>query len=130
MEQEDTVIAATTEATQPIEPIEGATTIDEIPPESKPPSPPQLSMTLQPSSGLGVGGTEDSLDASLKPLDVMDDVDDKKGDDNDMELDISGLGPDGLQLEESHNLSQLDPEDLLTGGPLIDDGTDPFAAEG
>lgn len=130
MEQDDAVNAVATEATQPTEPVEETATLEEIPPESKPPSPPQLSMLLQPSSGLGVDGNEDSLDASLKPLDAMDDEDDKKEDETDIELDISALGPDGLQLEDSHNLSQIDPEDALTGGPLMDDSVDPFAANG
>lgn len=71
----------------------------------------------------------DELDQTLKPLE--DNLDD--GDINDkptmegLELDISGLGPDGLQLENTHDLSQLDGPDGLIGGSLMDESIDPFA---
>ncbi|KAG5351064.1 hypothetical protein E4T56_gene6751 [Termitomyces sp. T112] len=96
--------------------------------ESKPPSPkPQLSMTLQ-------DGTElegDTLETSLKPMD--EDMSVGLGLSNQnlsgggMELDMPGLGPDGLGLESSHNLSQLEAVDALVGGQVIDTSTDPFA---
>lgn len=72
--------------------------------------------------------TIDDLDQTLKPLE--DNLDD--GDVNDkatmegLELDISGLGPDGLQLENAHDLSQIDGPDGLIGGPLMDESMDPF----
>jgi len=96
-------------------------------PSEMPPSPkPQL--TLMQNSELDVTVNVDdglnhdpslNLDASMVGADVEDD---KK----ELELDISGLGPDGLQLGDAHDLSQLDPQDALLGGPLMDAG-DPFA---
>ena len=84
---------------------------------SKPPSPkPQLSMTLLDPAGLSVDPSVDVLDASLKPLDGSVDV----GMDletvhvgDGMELDMSGLGPDSLNLEQSPVLSG---PDALVGG--------------
>jgi hypothetical protein len=103
---------------------------DEI--SSKPPSPlPQLSMSLQTSSELSIDRPGDTLDASLNPLDTdMADIDvgvalgDKDGI---VELDMSGLGPDGLGLESSHDLSQMEESDALIGGPLMPETDDPFA---
>jgi len=96
-------------------------------PPSKAPSPkPQLMM----QSGEDEPQDTDVLDASLKPLDTTmgvgednDKVDDMGG----LELDISALGPDGLQLESAHDLSQLDGPDALIGGPLMDASMDPFS---
>jgi len=98
-------------------------------PSEMPPSPkPQLTL-IQSSSELDVTVNVDdglnhvptlNLDASMVGAGVEED--DKKG----LELDISGLGPDGLQLGVADDLSQLDPQDALLGGPLIDTG-DPFA---
>jgi len=87
---------------------------------------PELSMSLQPPSEL-VEETGDTLDASLKPLDTnMEDVDDKPEDA--IELDISALGPDGLQIEGADDLSQIDASDALMGGPLMDEAVDPFGS--
>ncbi|KAG6867914.1 hypothetical protein C0993_009544 [Termitomyces sp. T159_Od127] len=96
--------------------------------ESKPPSPkPQLSMTLQ--DGTELDG--DPLDASLKAMDedmsVGLGLDNQNMSGDGMELDMSGLGPDGLGLESSHNLSQLEAVDALVGRQVIDATTDPFA---
>ncbi|KAF8167709.1 hypothetical protein B0H34DRAFT_27166 [Crassisporium funariophilum] len=100
-------------------------------PPSKVSSPKTQLRMVEPSSGLETLDHAEGLDASLNPLDAtMDDVDDdekKDSTDNDLELDISGLGPDGLQLEDAHDLSQLDGPDGLIGGPLMDDSIDPFA---
>lgn len=87
----------------------------EIPPSPKP------QLTLTQSSSV----SELNHDPALG-LDAMDTgvVDDKKG----LELDISGLGPDGLQLGEMHDLSQLTAQDSLLGDPLMDGDGDPFAA--
>ena len=98
------------------------TNLDE--PPSKVPSPKPQLMMLQSSAD---DETQDptELDASLKPVDNG-----KEGHGvESLELDISGLvGPDGLQLENTHDLSQLDGPDGLIGGPLIDDSIDPFAS--
>ncbi|KAF4623436.1 hypothetical protein D9613_002159 [Agrocybe pediades] len=96
-------------------------------PPSKAPSPkPQLML----QSGEEEPQDADGLDASLKPLDTaMVDGDDNEKDEQmeGLELDISALGPDGLQLEGAHDLSQLDSSDALIGGNLIDDSIDPFS---
>ena len=68
-------------------------------------------------SGIETRDSVDGLDASLKLDADMDDIV-KKANDDDLELDISGLGPDGLQLESAHDLSQLDGPDGLMGGSL------------
>lgn len=91
-------------------------------PPSKVPSPkpePELRLA-QPDE------TDHDNSDMLKELDTtMDDMEeDKQGD---LELNISGLGPDGLQLEGAHDLSQLDGPDGLIGGSLMDESTDPFA---
>lgn len=102
-------------------------------PPSKPSSPKTqpLSMSLQSSSIHSAEHQEDDLDASLKPLDNgMDggvDVAEKLDPGDGIELDISALGPDGLDLEGSHDLSQLDGNDAIMGGPLMDESMDPFA---
>ncbi|PPQ65781.1 hypothetical protein CVT24_011998 [Panaeolus cyanescens] len=105
------------DSTQPKEVIED-TNPDE--PPSKVPSPkPELRLP-QPED------TDNDSGDMLKQLDTnMDDLDDDKQDD--LELNISGLGPDGLQLEGAHDLSQLDGTDGLIGGSLMDESTDPFA---
>ena len=45
------------------------------------------------------------------------------------ELNMSGLGPDGEPFEATHDLSQIQPEDALLGGPVMDSSIseDPFA---
>jgi hypothetical protein len=91
-------------------------------PPSKVPSPKPQLMMLQSSVD---DETQDptELDSSLKPIGI-----DKEGPGVEgLELDISGLGPDGLQLENAHDLSQLDGPDGLIGGPLMEDSIDPFA---
>lgn len=95
-------------------------------PPSKVPSPkPQL--MVQSSTEDESRDQSEGLDASLKPIEGNMDVgDEQKGVDG-LELDISGLGPDGLQLENAHDLSQLEGPDGLMGGPLMDDSVDPFS---
>ncbi|KAF8807771.1 hypothetical protein BYT27DRAFT_7189865 [Phlegmacium glaucopus] len=99
-------------------------------PPSKLSSPkPQLRIIPSSLSGLETRDGVDGLDASLKLDADMDDIDEdqkKISPDDDLELDISGLGPDGLQLESAHDLSQLDGPDGLMGGSLMDDSVDPF----
>jgi len=91
-------------------------------PPSKVPSPkPQLMMLQSSADDEPQDPTE--LDASLKPV-----GNDKEGHGVEgLELDISGLGPDGLQLENTHDLSQLDGPDGLIGGSLMEGSIDPFA---
>jgi hypothetical protein len=104
---------------------------DEV--SSKPPSPqPQLSMSLQTSSELNIDRPGDALDASLNPLDTIDMADIDVGvalrdKDDIVELDMTGLGPDGLGLESSHDLSQMEETDVLIGGPMMPQTDDPFA---
>lgn len=99
-------------------------------PLSKPTSPkPQLSLTVIDDP---VNGDENVLDASLKPLDdaEMQDIEKKVDVESvvpGVELDLSALGPDGLGLDEPHDLSQMDAADGLVGGPLLDETVDPFA---
>ena len=94
-------------------------------PPSKLSSPkPQLIIMPSSLSGIETRDSIDGLDASLKLDADMDDIVKKANDD--LELDISGLGPDGLQLEGAHDLSQLDGPDGLLGGSLMDDSVDPF----
>lgn len=94
-------------------------------PPSKLSSPkPQLRIIPSSLSGIETRDNVDGLDASLKLDADMDDIVKKANDD--LELDISGLGPDGLQLEGAHDLSQLDGPDGLLGGSLMDDSVDPF----
>ena len=91
-------------------------------------SSPKPQLRIMPSSLSGLArDSVDGLDMSLKLDADMDDIDQKKTNpDDDLELDISGLGPDGLQLESVHDLSQLDGPDGLMGGSLMDDSVDPF----
>jgi len=131
MEQDEVVIVEP-ESTQ-LDVIDSELPKQSQEPPSKPPSPkPQtLSMSLQPASELVIEDPGDVLDASLKPLDtgMEDEVDigNKLTTDVGIELDMSGLGPDGLGLESSHDLSQMEEADALMGGPLLDETVDPFA---
>jgi hypothetical protein len=137
MEQEE---AATAPAAPP-----GLTVPEPEAPEddnSKAPSPqPQLTMPTEDSaqdSGELAGGLQ--LEDSLKPVDVN--MDDLEGpvDDNDnndglgdkdggpqLELDMTGMGPDGLQLEGAHDLAQVDADDAIAGPTEMDESEDPFA---
>ncbi|KIY50846.1 hypothetical protein FISHEDRAFT_71159 [Fistulina hepatica ATCC 64428] len=90
----------------------------------------------------GDEGVDDNLDDVLKPRgDVLlppgEDVKMGEGGADELmegegiQLDISGLGPDGLQVEGSHDLSQLGEDDALMGASgLMEDensSSDPFA---
>ncbi|KAJ7729240.1 hypothetical protein DFH07DRAFT_850331 [Mycena maculata] len=102
---------------------------EELP--SKPPSPkPQLSMGLQPSSDMiDDSETNDALDESLKAMEANMDQGVGVGlTDEEGMMDISALAPDGLGLEAGHDLTQMDGDDALLGGPLqMDESVDPFA---
>lgn len=137
MDQDEAVSTVVPEATQAdtidvgvVATQEVQETQEELP--SKPPSPqPQLTMTLQPSSDLSVDPVGDTLDASLNPIetDIVVDVDvgEKLNTEDGIELDMTGLGPDGLGLEASHDLSQMEAADALIGGAMMDQSGDPFA---
>ncbi|KAF5384846.1 hypothetical protein D9615_001353 [Tricholomella constricta] len=129
IDQDEALPENAVESTQLTELIDLATTQDDL---SKPPSPkPQLSISLQNTSDLSVDRAGDALDASLKPLDESMDVGmdlvEKTTPGDGIELDISALGPDGLGLEGSHNLSQMEGADALIGGQVMDQSVDPFA---
>ncbi|KAF7799318.1 hypothetical protein EIP86_010550 [Pleurotus ostreatoroseus] len=97
--------------------------------ESKPasPKPHPLSMSFQPPSP--TPAPDDGLDDALKPADdaLGIAVPDLTADS--MNLDISGLGPDGEPFEGANDLSQLQASDPILGGPLLDQEAmeeDPF----
>ncbi|KAF9244520.1 hypothetical protein BU15DRAFT_41875 [Melanogaster broomeanus] len=102
-------------------------------PQTKPPSPTPPALSLQQSEPiLTVDEGADMLDASLKALDGNMNVDDVGVDEiadqeDGGELDMSVLGPDGTPYEGVHDLSQMDIEDALLGGPLVDSTVDPFS---
>ncbi|GLB35960.1 hypothetical protein LshimejAT787_0302480 [Lyophyllum shimeji] len=106
------------EATQLTETSDLTATQEEL--ASKPPSPkPKLSISLQNNSELGVDQGGDALDASLKPMDESMDagmnLTPEAPTQPGIGLDMSSLGPDGLALESSHNLSQMEGVDALIG---------------
>jgi len=130
MDQDEVEVASAVPPASQADVIDVISTQDDM--LSKPPSPqPQLSMSLQTSSELSINRPGDALDASLDPLDTdMADIDVgvALGEKNGLELDLSGLGPDGLGLESSHNLSQMGETDVLIGGPMMTrTDNDPFA---
>ncbi|KAG7452395.1 uncharacterized protein BT62DRAFT_1000130 [Guyanagaster necrorhizus] len=130
-EQDDKPITVDAEATHNGSEVpEAVTQSQSTEPPTKPPSPdPQLSLEPPMTDDLTMDDTADVLEASLKPLDSsLEDVDKMTVEHDGMELDMSSFGPDGLGLEGSHDLTQLEPSDTLMGGPLMDDTVDPFAA--
>jgi len=47
---------------------------------------------------------------------------------NDLDIDMSNLGPDGIPMESSvHELAQVGEGDALLGGAMMDNSLDPFA---
>ncbi|KDQ63353.1 hypothetical protein JAAARDRAFT_53577 [Jaapia argillacea MUCL 33604] len=126
---------------------------------SKPPTPkPEpIPLSLE-ATNLASTIPTDDLDDSLKPLDTgltaskvdvgddeddvgsMNDTGDLTMDDLDMtslptggvedgELDMSQLPPDGTAFEGVQDLSQMEEEDGLLGGPMMDQSEDPFVEE-
>jgi len=102
---------------------------DDMP--SKAPSPkPTLTMdTDSAQSTLAIPDAD--LGPSLRPpstgMDTLE-VGDETGKGAPLELNISELGPDGVALSGSHDLSQIQgPIDSLAGGMAMDQSGDPFA---
>lgn len=125
MEQEESSQTVEKMAVEAIQPPEATQEAE----ESKPPSPKlQLTMstedTMDPVDATGV------LDASLNPMDTSGIGEEVSAvTEVGMELDLSGLGPDGLVLEGAHNLSQIEDGDNLMGGATMDTSMDPFVVE-
>ncbi|TCD60047.1 hypothetical protein EIP91_010841 [Steccherinum ochraceum] len=98
--------------------------------DSKPatPKPHPLSVSFQPPSPPPVVD-DDVLDESLQPLPTGDDISAGVNVDVDVDvaLDLTGMGPDGEPFEGAPDISQLQPDDALLGGALMDeDMADPF----
>jgi hypothetical protein len=125
VEGDDDLEQDVTDATQNKELTDIDQNVDDPPSKLSSPKP-QLRIMPSSLSGIETRDSVDGLDASLNLDTDMDDIV-KKANDG-LELDISGLGPDGLQLEDAHDLSQLDGPDGLLGGSLMDDSVDPFGA--
>ncbi|EEB92319.1 hypothetical protein MPER_09192, partial [Moniliophthora perniciosa FA553] len=122
-----------TQQTQPTEPPSRAEPEQDDVDVSKPPSPkPQLTMTSSVDDSMN-NDTDTLVDSSLKP--PVDDMEGMEGDldpkmtEEGIELDIAGLGPDGLPLEGQDDLSQMDSADALLGGPMMDSTMDPFTSD-
>jgi hypothetical protein len=88
-------------------------------PQSGVPTPAEPDVPLEPS--LMDVSLQPPIDADMGDLDVLQVP--TSGPDG-VELDLSALGPDGTLPGD---LSQLQPEDSLLGGPLIDQSEDPFS---
>jgi hypothetical protein len=125
MDQDEPVINAASEAI--LGGVLESTALQELqdaPSKPSSPKPQPLSMSLQTSSELPVHQPGDILDVSLKPF--MDAVVGLNVEDV-AELDLSTLGPDGTAFEVTHDLTQMEGEDILLGGALIHQSVDPFA---
>ena len=88
------------------------------PQEDTQPLSPKPQLLLGTSNDAAIDNTMDVLDASLNPLST----EGGKAGEEGIELDLSGLGPDGLP----HDLSQVDGADSLVVGPLMDQSDNPF----
>lgn len=129
-EQEETQEVPSEPANNLAEPTAIQDTQDDVD-ASKPPSPKaNLSMSLnnEDLSELNVDPNADTLDASLNPMEPTLSVQDSMVPDQDIGLDIAGLGPDGLPLESTGDLTQIQPTDTLVGGHAMDQSLDPFTA--
>ncbi|KAF5368588.1 hypothetical protein D9758_002334 [Tetrapyrgos nigripes] len=141
--QESVTVPPSVRATEPPE-AQGAQSRSQEPEEvSKPPSPkaPQLSLQNPTLDENAFGSGENVLDGIngenvldgiggeniLDGMNGEEKIDMGVNDDGGMQLDMSGLGPDGLPLEAAHSLVQLEGEDALMGGPMMDNTMDPFA---
>jgi hypothetical protein len=127
-EQEETQEIPSEPANNLAEPTAIQDTQDDVD-ASKPPSPKaDLTMSLnnEDLSELNVDPNTDTLDASLNPMEPTLSVQDSMVPDQDIGLDIVGLGPDGLPLESTGDLTQIQPTDALVGGHAMDQSLDPF----
>lgn len=101
-------------------------------PPSKVPSPKPhpLSISFQASD---IVADVDTLENALKPLEsdivAVVDIPEELNTDVLPQLDMSALGPDGTGFESTGDLTQMQPDDTLLGGEMMDDSIsdDPFA---
>lgn len=121
----------TTAVPTPSEPTPAPVPTNAPSPAADAPSPTAHTLSFQLDQSAEDEAHDDALDASLKPLDsVMDSVGDVSGDGAGLaDIDISALGPDGVAFEGAHDLTQVEAEDVLLGGPLMDSTMDPFAGQ-
>ncbi|KAH7914784.1 hypothetical protein BJ138DRAFT_999311 [Hygrophoropsis aurantiaca] len=108
--------------------------VQEVPsePQTKPPSPAPPALSLQPTdSVLTTEEAADAFDAALQPLEADMTIDigmDITAPPEEVEnIDMGALGPDGTSYESVHDLNQIEENDAVLGGPLMDNTVDPFA---
>ncbi|KAF8633022.1 hypothetical protein AX15_001614 [Amanita polypyramis BW_CC] len=94
---------------QPVEPAPPGTVAASVPQEETQALSPKPQLLLGTSNDTGIDNGLDGLDASLNP---------EGG--KEIELDLAGLGPDGLPLQDP------DSAESLIVGPLMDQPDDPF----
>lgn len=149
LDQEQDETAPTADPTQEIPDSNTVTEVLPTPAHPLSPNPPSPSLlpdalspnrhllSLQPDQPV-LEESHDVLDASLKPLDTAMDavvdvgqMDTEGVDVSDIvnEMDMSSLGPDGITFEGAHDLTQMEDEDALLGGPMLDNSLDPFAEQ-
>ena len=134
MDQDEPAASVAPDA--PVLDTEVNSVIQEIPsePQTKPSSPTPPALSLQITEPILV--TEqvvDMLDESLKALDGNVDIEigvhENVNQEEVGDLDMGVLGPDGTSFESVHNLSQIESDDALLGGPLMDHTVDPFITD-
>lgn len=122
---EDDQDEARNETTQ-VKEVEMDVNRDDRPSEVPPPPKPQLTL-MQSNSELDMtNNDDDGLSNPTLKLDATIGGHEEKKDSDGLELDISGLGPDGLQLGSAHDLSQLDPQHALMADALMEQGAHSF----
>ncbi|OJA16196.1 hypothetical protein AZE42_00030 [Rhizopogon vesiculosus] len=136
MDQDEPTASVAPDAEVPVLDTETNSVNPEIPsePQTKPSSPTPPALSLQPTEPILV--TEQGaviLDESLKALDGDMDIEVGIHPNADAEqvgdLDMGVLGPDGTSFEGVHNLTQIESDDAILGGPLMDHTVDPFIAD-
>lgn len=118
---------------------EPAAALEETQPARTKPHPLSISMSIDESTS-ETPAADDALDVTLQPLGVDDSIrvladagtlqiptDDDTDDIS--ALDMTQLGPDGTQFETAHDLAQLQPTDVLLGGEVMDESSDPFKTD-
>jgi hypothetical protein len=90
------------------------------------PKPHPLSISFRPSPDSDHG--DNVFDESLAVgVDGIVGVDGGNASDVDVSaLDMSALGPDGTAFEDAHDLAQMQGDDALMGGMMMDQSDDPF----